>query len=198
MGERLVVQRPQNFFFDEISATYAFLGDLNTANINKRWNRLKKSNYHQFLASKRIGERAVVSGDYSFQSGVDTLRQGLRVNTPEFKPIDFFRLEVYERVNSNAAAGLAVYVEKALLRKRLTLGGGYAQIDPNYGPFNADRFTIGRRYFFNGSYKLTPEFTIATFYTRAFSNDFQINNHTRFEVLVTYNFLRTLQKTGLF
>ena len=198
MGERLVVQRPQNFFFDEISATHAFLGDLNTPNINKRWNRLKKSNYHQFLASKRIGERAVVSGDYSFQSGVDTLRQGLRLNTPEFKPIDFFRLEIYERVNSNAAAGLAVYGEKTLLQKRLTLGGGYAQIDPNYGPFNADRLSIGRRYFFNGSYKLTPEFTVSTFYTRAFSNNFQINNHTRFEVLVTYNFLRTLQKTGLF
>src|SRR4030095_125246 len=140
------------------SAACAFLGDLATPNINKRWHRLKESNYHQFLVSKKIGERAAVSGDYTFESGRDTLRQALRVKTPEFKVFDFFRVEVYERVKTNPEAGLAAYAEKTLLKKKLTIGGGDADIDRNYGGLNADRFNIGRRVFFNSSYKLTPEF----------------------------------------
>jgi uncharacterized caspase-like protein len=198
VGQRVVVQRPRNFFFDEISATYAFLGDLTKANINKRWHGLKESNYHQFLVSKRIGERAAVSTDYTFQSGIDTLRQALRVNTPELKAFDFFRVELYQRVSPNADAGLAAYVEKSFLKQRLTVGGGYAQIDPNYGGLNGDRFNSGRRFFFNGSYKLTPEFTISTFYTHAFKNDFPLITNTRFEILFTYNLLKSLQKAGIF
>jgi hypothetical protein len=198
IGERVVVQRPRNFFFDEISATYAFLGDLTMPNINKRWHGLKESNYHQFLVSKRIAERAVVSTDYTFQSGIDTLRQALRVNTPELKAFDFIRVELYERVNPNADGGLAAIVEKSFLKKRLALGGGYAQIDPNYGGLNADRFNRGRRFFFNGSYKLTPEFTISTFYTHAFKNDFPVVTQTRFEIFFTYNLLKSLQKAGIF
>jgi WD40 repeat protein len=198
VGERILIQRPKQFFFDEISATYGFLGDLSTSNINKRWHGLKESNYHQFLISKKIGERAAVSGDYTFQSGIDTLRQALRVNTPEFKAFDFFRVEVYERVKTNPEAGLAAYAEKSLLKKKLTLGGGYADIDRFYGGLNADRFNIGRRVFFNSSYKLSPEFTLITFYTRGFANAFPISNRTRFEIFLTYDLLKTLHKTGLF
>jgi WD40 repeat protein/uncharacterized caspase-like protein len=197
-GERVVIQRPQKFFFDEISVTFGFVGDLFTPNINKRWHRLKKSNYHQFLLGKKIGERAAVSGDYTFESGRDTLRQAFRVNTPELKAIDFFRLEVYERLENNPKAGLAAYVEKGLINKSLAVGGGYAQIDPQFGGLNADRFNRGRRFFLNGSYRLSPEFTISTFYTHAFKNDFPIVNHNRFEVVFTYNLLKTLQKTKLF
>jgi hypothetical protein len=198
VGERILIQRPKQFFFDEISATYGFLGDLSTSNINKRWHGLKESNYHQFLVSKKIDERAAVSADYTFQSGIDTLRQALRVNTPEFKVFDFFRVEVYERVKTNPEAGLAAYAEKTLLKKKLTVGGGYADIDRFYGGLNADRFNIGRRVFVNSSYRLTPEFTLITFYTRGFANAFPISNQTRFELFFTYNLLKTLQKTGLF
>ncbi len=198
MGGRVVIQQPQKFFFDEISATYAFLGDLLTPNINKRWHGLNESNYHQFLVSKKIGDRAVVSGDYTFASGSDTLREAVRVNTQELKAIDFFRLELYQRVAGNPKAGLAAYVEKAFIDNRLTLGGGYAQIDRDYGGLNADRFNRGRRFFFNGGYKLTPEFTVSTFYTHAFKNDFPIANRTRFELLFSYNLLTSLKKAKLF
>ncbi|MGI9065944.1 MAG: caspase family protein [Pyrinomonadaceae bacterium] len=198
MGERVVLQRPKNLFFDEISATYAFLDDLSTPNINKRWHGLGRSNYHQFLVRKKIGERGVGSADYTFHSGTETLRQAVRVSTPEFKVIDLFRLELYQRVGINPDAGLAAYVEKVLMKKRLTLGGGYAQIDHDYGGLNADRFNRGKRFFFNGSYSLSPEFTVSTFYTRAFGNDFPISNRTRFELLFSYNLLRTLKNRKLF
>lgn len=198
MGERLIIQRPRNLFFDEISVTSAFLGDFSTPNINKRWHRLNESNYYQLLLTKKMGERAAVSGDYTFDSGRDTLRQAVRVNTPEFKMIDFFRLEIYERLGKNPKGGLALYGEKSLIDSRFTVGGGYSQIDPDYGGLNGDRFNRGRRFFVNGSYKLRPEFTISTFYTRAFKNDFPVGNRTRFELIFSYNLLKTLQKTKLF
>ncbi len=198
MGERVIVQRPRKLFFDEISATYAFLGDFSTPNVNKRWRRLEKSNYHQFLVSKKIGERATVSGDYTFQFGSDTLRQAVRLNTPEFKPIDFLRIELYERVTVNPHSGFAASGEKAFMNKRLTIGGGYAQIDRDYGGLNADRFNRGRRFFFSGTYNLTPEFTLTTFYTRAINNNFPISNRTRFEVMFSYNLLKSLQKAKIF
>lgn len=198
MGQRIVVQRPKTFFFDEISVTYAFLGDLLKPNINRRWHGLGKSNYHQFLISKKMVDRAVLSADYTFESGRDTFRQAIRVNTPELKVIDLFRLELYERASVNPKAGLAASIEKALLNKRLSLAGGYAQIDRQYGGLNGDRFMIGKRFHFTGSYKLTEEFTITTFYTRAFANDFPVPNRTRFEVLFNYNLLKTLQKAKIF
>jgi hypothetical protein len=115
------------------------------------------------------------------------------VNTPEFKPLDFFRVEVYERVETNPEAGIAAYGEKGLLKKRLTLGGGYAQIDPFYGGLNGDRFNIGQRVFFTSNYRITPELTFTTFYTRAFKNDFPVSNKTRFEIFFTYNLLKYLK-----
>jgi hypothetical protein len=150
-----------------------------------------------FLVSKKIGEPAIISGDYTFLSGSDTLRQAVRVNTAELKALDFFRVEIYERVAVNRDAGLAVSGDKRLLKKRLTLAGGYAQIDPRYGGLNADRFNRGRRFFYNGSYNLSPEFTLSTFYTPAFHNHFPIANRTRFELIFSYNLLKTLEKTKL-
>jgi hypothetical protein len=80
----------------------------------------------------------------------------------------------------------------------LNLGLGYVQIDREYGGLNGDRYNLGRRFYFSGSYKLTDEFTVSTFYTRAFANDFQVGNRTRFEVLLNYNLLSTLQKAKIF
>jgi len=51
VGQRISLQQARHFFFDEVSITYAYLGDLGQANLNKRFNRLKKSNYHQYLVS---------------------------------------------------------------------------------------------------------------------------------------------------
>lgn len=198
VGERLIIQRPKRFFLDEISATFAYVGDVSIPNINKRWHQLKRSNYHQFLASKGIGERALISADYTFESGTDTLREAVRVKTPEFRLLDSLRFELYQRVAPNSASGFAASVEKVLINKRLMLGGGYAQIDRDYGGLNADRFNRGRRFFFNGTYKISPEFSISTFYTRAFQNDFPIANRTRFELIFSYDLLKTLQQVGLF
>src|SRR5215218_2576293 len=49
MGERVRVLAPKKFYFDEISVTNGFIGDLTRPNVFRRFKRLGKSNYHQIL-----------------------------------------------------------------------------------------------------------------------------------------------------
>lgn len=120
MGERVSVRMPKRLFFDEIAVTYAYLGDVNTPNINKRYHRLKQSNYHQFLVSKKFGARTAISADYTFQSGVETLRQAVKLDLHEARLIDSFRFEDYERLDVHPAYGFTLTAEKRVT-KRLTL-----------------------------------------------------------------------------
>ena len=196
MGERITLNRPGELFFDEVSVTYAHLGDLNTPGVNKRFDRLDQSNYHQFLVSKKIGKRAVVSADYTFHSGAETLRQAVKLNTPELRVIDSVRFENYQRTDVKPDYGFAVTGEKTLF-KRLNVSGGYARIDPNYGGLNFDRFNTGKRVYVTGTYAISPEFSVSTFATRAVDNKVAIANHNRFDLVFSYNLLRSLQRLGV-
>lgn len=197
VGERLSLKRPKQFFFDEISVTNAYLGDLKTPNLNKRWHRIKKSNYHQFLLSKKIGERAMLSMDYTFQSGVETLREAIKINTGELRLIDSIRLENYQRIDEDRDAGFALSCEKMLFKK-VTLSGGFARIDRDGGTYNADRLGRGKRLFLNASYNILPEFGVHIFVTQALDNPYPISNKTRFDFIISYNILKSLQRLSFF
>ena len=197
VGERVSLKRPDNLFFDEFSVTYAYLGDTNIPNLNKRYHRLKQSNYHQFLVRKKISERAAVSADYTFLSGAETLRQAVKVKAPELRVVDSVLFENYQRIDVKPDYGFALSVERTLAKK-LTLGGGYAQIDPHYGGLNADRFNIGKRVFFSVSYQLSPEFTASTFVTTAVANGVALPQRTLLNVVFSYNLLKSLKRLGLF
>ncbi len=196
MGQRVIVKRPQDLFFDEVSVTYAYLGDLGKSNINKRFFRLKESNYHQFLVGKKIGKRASVSVDYTFQAGTEVMREAVKMYVKELGIVDSLRVETYQRVDVKPDYGFAVGGEK-LLFKRLTLSGGYARIDPNYGGLNGDRYGKGNRLLANSSFSITPEFTVSSFATRGLGNDYALGNRTRLELHFSYNLLKSLQKTSL-
>jgi hypothetical protein len=197
MGERVSIRRPDKLFFDEVSVTYAFLGDINTPNINKRYHRLKQSNYHQFLLDKKIGSRAAVSADYTFESGRETMREALRVDVHESRVLDLARFENYQRAGAKAAYGFALHGDKAIT-KRLTVSGGYAQIDPAYGNLNADRFLTGKRLFVLSNLQITSELTFSTYFTRAVGNSVPVTQQTRLDVIISYNLLKRLQRAGLF
>lgn len=197
-GERVSVKQPKKYFFDEVSVTYAYLGDLTKPHVTKRFHRLNESNYHQFFVSKSVGKRAVVTADYTFQSGVETIREAVKVNTKELKAVDSIRFEAYQRTDVNPDAGFAVSAEKSWFKKRLTVGGGYAQIDKAYGGLNGDRYNKGKRLFATGTFVVSPEFTINTFATQAVRNPYAIANHTRFDLIFSYNLLKTLQRARLF
>src|SRR5437870_751355 len=74
-GERVTVHRPASLFFDTISATYGYLGDLDAPGMQRRFHRLEHVNFRQYLVSKRIGRRVEASLQYTNQWGVKTLHE---------------------------------------------------------------------------------------------------------------------------
>ena len=197
VGERISLKRPDRLFFDEISITYAFLGDISTPNINKRFHRLKQSNYHQFLIAKKLSRRIGISVDYTFQDGRETMREAIKLTAPEMRLLDFIRFENYQRTDVNPDYGFALYGEK-VLHRRITLGGGYAQIDPYYGNLNADRFLTGKRIFLMSSFQILPELSFAPYLTRGVANHVPVAQHVRLDFVLNYNLLKSLQRAGLF
>jgi hypothetical protein len=157
---------------------------------------LKQSNYHQFLVSKKFGARVAASADYTFQAGTETLRQAVKLDLHEARLIDTLRFEDYERLDVHPAYGFALAGERRVT-KRFTLTGGYAHIDRFYGGLNADRFNFGHRLFLLGSYSLTPEFTVSTFYSHAVNKDYAASYRARFEVLFSCDLVKGLKRAGI-
>ena len=197
VGERVMVKLPKKLFFDNVTVTYAFLGDLAKPNFLKRWRRLGESNYHQFLVGKTFGKRAALSVDYTSQSGIDTMHEAVRFSVKESHVLDLARFEVYERTGAHRDWGFALTGEKAISR-RWTLGGGYSQIDRDYGGLNGDRYNRGKMVFLSSNFVLTPEFSFQTYVGRGLPNDYVTPNRTRVDLIMSYNVLKTLKRTGLF
>lgn len=196
MGERIKVQDPKKFFFDEISATNGHLGDNTRPNVFRRFKRLNKSNYHQFLVRKVIGKRAAVSADYTFDSGVDMLRQAVKVNVPEAKVVDSFRFENYQRLDPQPGYGFALTGEKSVTKK-FNLIGGIAKV--SHTMLNADRFPRGTRLWLSGTYKITREFSINPVIIQAVGPLAAPSlPRTRFEIIASYNILEALRHYKIF
>ena len=53
------------FTFDEVSATFAYFGDILTPNFLTAGERLKENNYRQVLAEKHFGSRVKAFIDYT-------------------------------------------------------------------------------------------------------------------------------------
>ncbi len=194
-GQRLKLTRPQDLFFDEVSVTYGYVGDLSQPGVNKRFHRLKQSNYHQFLVARHVGERTRVSADYTFESGVDTFREAIKMRTPELRVIDTFHFENYQRVGVDSGYGFGVYGEKTIHAK-FSLGGGFARIDRS--GLNSDRFPRGKRFHFNVHLALSPEFSLTISFTQAIANNPATLPRTRLDLAIGYSLLQTLRKTNLF
>jgi hypothetical protein len=197
MGERVSARRPKTLFFDEISFTSAYLtGDPARISVTKRFAHVDEPNYRQFLVDKKLGGRAGVSADFTAVSGARTWRQAVTVKTP-FRGVDTLAFENYERTRLNRDYGFAAWVEKAVW-KSLVLNGGYASIDAHYGGLNADRFNIGNRLFLTATRVLTPALTASAFITTAVGHNGVLPQRTLWNLVLAYNALPDLRRTGLF
>jgi hypothetical protein len=194
-GYRMTLTRPKDIFFNEVSITFAYLGDFASSSVTKRFRRLQQSNYHQVLVSKMLGGRAALSGDYTFESGVDTLRQAIKVRMPELRLVDVIHFENYEVWSPDPGYGFGAYGEKKIGTK-LSLGGGYAQHD-RPGLYS-DRFAEGKRVFLNLHLAIDSAFSISTAVTQAISNREDAAPRTRVDVAFGYNLLGHLRRTRLF
>jgi hypothetical protein len=199
-GERITVRRPDLFFFDELSVTSAyFVGGTGPANIpiSKRLPHFEDQNYQQYLIDKKFGARAAASVDYTREQGRTTWRQAMKLMVRESRAVDSVLVELYQRTDVDPDEGFAVTLEKALTRK-LTVNGGYASIDPRYGPLNADRFNIGNRAFTMATYNVSPQLLVSFFITTAVGSNGVLPQRTLSNTVVTYNLLPMLRLTPLF
>lgn len=192
-GGRIIVKRPDQLGLDEVAVTYAYIGDTTQPNVFRRLHRLGGSNYHQFLAVKKLSNQVSVSGDYTFAAGTETLRQAVQVNLPAGSAIDGARFEVYERLDVRKAEGFAASVEKKYL-KRLNVTAGYASIDPNYGSLNSNRFYSGNKVYGMAEFAVTPEVSAQFFIAQAVNNA-QPPKYGRYTVyMVNYDLLGRIKK----
>jgi hypothetical protein len=193
MGQRVAVRRPDKLFFDEVSATGAYLGDPEKPGVFQRTHRLGRMNYHQFQVSKRIHEQISFSADYTFRDGIETLRQALKLYFFKRSFLDSILFENYQRVDWHPAWGCAVTAQKALVR-RVLLTGGFVDIDGSFTDWNADKLGRGKRVFVTASYNFWREFSANIFAGKAFSNDFAVINAARYDFVIAYDFLKALKK----
>lgn len=196
VGERVSVARP-DLYFNEITFTNGYVGDIATPNVFARYHRLWEPNYRQLLVSKRAGGRLTVSADYTHAAAVGTVRAALSARIPRARLVDLVQFEHYRRAGANGASGFGVFAEKAIGGLAVARAG-YADIDADYGGLNADRFNSGRRLYVQSDLLLTRDLTALVFVSRAVHNPFAVTNGTRVDVVVTYNAMGPVHRAGLF
>jgi hypothetical protein len=194
-GERIQLRAPKKLYFDEVSVTFASLGDINRPDIFHRFRHLDDQNYHQFLVRKQFTKYMGFSADYTFQSGIDTLHQTVKIKLPPKHFIDTFLFENYERVDPNRNYGFNIFGERKL-NKMFTTGGGFADI--HIASLNGDRFPPGNRLYFTGQMKLSPEFSMTLLFTEGVGPISPNTPRTRLDIILSYNILETLKRTKLF
>ena len=196
MGERVRIKYPKKVFFDEISLTSAFEGDIAKPNVFRRFKRLGEWNYFQVLVRKELNKRVSFSADYTYDRSSDTLRQGVKINTPETKIADFVRFENYQRIDPNPGYGFALTAEKKATNKVNFI---YGVSDINHILLNGDRYPRGTRVYFHTAYKITPELSVGPVIIQAIG-PLEAPNlpRTRFEFIASYNVLGALRRFGVF
>ena len=195
-GERVRLKYPKKVYFDEISATTAFVGDVFKPNVFRRFERLGEWNYFQLMVRKTINKRASFSADYAYEAGAHTLRQAAKVNVAESKIADSVRFENYQRIDPNPGYGFALTAEKKVSKELLV---NYGVSDINHILFNGDRYPRGTRVYFLAAYKVTPELSVGTAVIQAIGPlDGPALPRTRVDVIASYNVLEALHHYGIF
>jgi ABC-type transporter Mla subunit MlaD len=193
-GQRVTVKRPKQLWFDEVSATLAYLGDGTQPDMWDRYQRLADPNYQQLLVGKKFGKRVGVSADYTGVDGVPTWRSAFALKAPEMTVLDGFRVETYARSEVGPTPfGWALTLDKKV--RRTSLSGGFASIDEHYGGLNGDFYVRGDRWFGKATANLFRLLSVTGQYTHALDATYAIANQKRFDVVFTYDVLKTFAPT---
>lgn len=195
-GERIIIRHPKALYFDEISLTNAYLGDIDHPNIFRRLHRLNEVNYHQFLFRKQASNAVSFSADYTLWSGADIFHQAVKV-----KPKQFFLttmlFDTYQRISSQNGFGFNAFAERNL-NKHFLVSGGFARLDSHL-TLNADRFPPGKRLYASFTCRPSTMLSITPFITHGIGQlPAQSTYRTRMDIVMTWNILETLHKYQIF
>jgi hypothetical protein len=191
-GERVQIRRPKEAWFDEISVTNAYFGDVNLVNFFKRTNRFGHPNYRQLLVKKQVNKIVGFSADYTYEVHHHTLREAVRFKIPKDHWLDTVLFENYQRVSPDHGYGFNLFGDKAL-SKTFTLNGGFAHIDRSLLG-NADRFPVGNRAYIGAVWKIRPDLTFNPVYVRSIGPLLAPTTHRqRVDLILTYSFLTDLK-----
>ena len=147
------------------------------------------------MLKKNVAERAWISADYAFQSGIQTWREAIRIRTTELRAIDTFHAEIYQISRIRPGYGFAVYGEKTVLPKFI-VGGGDADIDRSI--LNSDRYGRGKRLFLTTKVPINEALSVLIFATQATDRAATNEPQERLDIGLYYNLLYHLRKTGMF
>ena len=64
VGGRVSLRRPKDVFFDDVTVTVGYLGDLTTSNVFTRFEHLDRHNFTQILVAKHLNAHVQASTDY--------------------------------------------------------------------------------------------------------------------------------------
>jgi hypothetical protein len=195
-GGRLSVRRRATFFFDEISVTIAYLGDVTTPNVFRRFKRLNEVNYHQVLVARHFGARLAASTDYTDAPDADALRQGIRVLLGS-RWLDAIRIEYGIKTDGPTRDYAVATTAEKHIAKNVLITGGWSDVRPGLAMLNADRYGSGQRLFTIGSVPLGGDLTASWAVLRELDAPASSSDKIRVDAMVTWNLLRTLQRAGV-
>ena len=197
VGERLSVRRPKALWLDEVSLTRGAIVSTAAPSVFRRWDGLTNQTYTQALGSKTFSKVVTASLDYTRATGADTIRGAVTVHLPKGAPVQTVRYEQYRRVNHDPASGFAVWADRTLGRLG-RLQAGYIAVDQHYGGLNSDRALSGRRVFANLVVPIYGPLSATLFTTHAVDIDYPVAIAHRSNIVVTWDVLSSLRRTGVF
>jgi hypothetical protein len=190
-GERLILRHPRALFFDEVSATNAYLGDVARPSIFHRLHRMNEANYHQLLVRKQATKMIGFSADYTFWNGTDTFHQAVRARPAKFF-LTTLLFESYERA-SPKGFGFNAFGER-VVNKHITVGGGFARLDSRLS-LNADKFQPGKRAYGSFTFRPNKEFAFTPFLVQGVGRlERSSTPRTRLDIAFTWNILETMHR----
>ena len=144
-GQRVTVKQPKQLWFDEVSATQAYLGDAKVPDMWNRYQRLTESNYYQVLVRQESWEaRRRLRGLHRSGRRPDVAQRD-RIQGADGRARRL-RFEGYARSEVGPTPfGWALTLDKKV--GRTSMSGGYASIDEHYGGLNGDYYNKGNRWF---------------------------------------------------
>jgi hypothetical protein len=196
-GERIALRDPKHLFFDQVSFSYAYMGDLFQPNFFARAGRMTQGNYRQYMVRKTLFKRIDGSADFTDVQNINTLREAAFVKIPEIKVVDSVRVEAYQRINAPTiyffqfprANGYAITGSKTI-KKRVELVGGFANIDWAIDVYdynkvlairgfalNGDGYNNGRRYFMKPTIHITKNLTAGGFYSHMLNYNYDADGY---------------------